>query len=275
MSYKSILTYTDSEARPEGHVSLAVDLTRRFDAHLTITALGCDPDAPPSAFGDFPGIEIADVFAQSRQRAEAMAGKVGELIERQGIRGDGTSPVSTYSALPRAFGRLARFSDLVVLAQPAGPTEYNEAMNLTEGALFDGDALALICPEKVSRMPGERIVIGWNGDREALRAVRRALPFLGGAARVEIAIIEPTGSDGDPGADLAVFLARHGIGSEITTHPLGGRSVSEVLCQRVTDCDADLLVMGAYGHSRFREYVLGGATRDVLQSAPVPVLMAH
>lgn len=275
MSYKSILSYTDSEAGPESHVSLAIDLTRRFDAHLTIAALGCDPDAPPSAFGEFPGIEMADVFAESRERAEAMAGKVGELIEREGIRGDGTALVSTYSALSRAFGRRARFSDLVVLAQPAAPTEHHEAMNLIEGALFDGDAAALVCPENVSRMPGERVVIGWNGDREALRAVRRALPFLRGAARVEIAIIEPTGSDGDPGADLAVFLARHGIGGEITTHPLGGRSVSEVFRQRVTDCDADLLVMGAYGHSRFREYVIGGATRDVLQSAPVPVLMAH
>ena len=118
-------------------------------------------------------------------------------------------------------------------------------------------------------------MIGWNGDREALRAVRRALPFLRGAAKVEIAIIEPTGSDGDPGADLAVFLARHGVGSEITTHPLGGRSVSEVLRQRVTDSDADLLGMGAYGHSRVREYVIGGATLDVLRSATVPVLMVH
>jgi nucleotide-binding universal stress UspA family protein len=275
MSYKSILTYTDSDGEPENHVSVAMDLARRFDGHLTITALGCDPDVPPSAFGDFPGIEMAEVFEQSRERADAMARKAAELMERESVKGDGRALVSTYSALPRAFGRLARFSDLVVLGQPSGPTEPHEAMNLIEGTLFDGDAAALICPEKVERNLPESIVIGWNGDREALQAVRRAMPFLREAKSVEIAIIEPTEMQGEPGAELALFLARHGIGVEIATSPQEGHSVSEVLRQRVADRHADLLVMGAYGHSRFREYVLGGVTRDVLRKAAVPVLMAH
>lgn len=275
MSYKSILTYTDSDGEPENHVSVAMELARRFDAHLTIAALGCDPDVPPSAFGDFPGIEMAEIFEQSRERAEAMARKAGELMERESVKGDGRPLVSTYSALPRAFGRLARFSDLTVLGQASGPTEPHEAMNLIEGTLFDGDAAALICPEQVARILPESIVIGWNGDCEALQAVRQAMPFLREAKSVEIAIIEPTELQGEPGAELALFLARHGIGVQITTSPQEDHSVSEVLRERVVDRNADLLVMGAYGHSRFREYVLGGVTRDILQEATVPVLMAH
>ena len=105
--------------------------------------------------------------------------------------------------------------------------------------------------------------------------MRRAIPLLRTAGRVEIAVIDPTGFEGEPGADLAVLLARHGIAVEITTHALAGHRTSDVLRQRLTDVGADLLVMGAYGHSRFREYVIGGVTRELLAEAPVPILMAH
>ncbi len=275
MPYKSILTCTDSESEPENHVAAAIELTRRFDAHLTIAALGCEPDFPPSAFGDFPGLETAEIFAQSRERAEALARKAGELVERHGIRGDATPLVGSYAGLPRAFGRLARFSDLVVLGQPGAATSHQAAVNLIEGSLFDGDAAALVCPETIPKAPGGSVVIGWNGDREALRAVRRAIPILSRASNVEIAIIDPSETGGDPGADLAVFLARHGIAVDVATHAQTRHSVSEVLRQRVVDRDADLLVMGAYGHSRFREFVIGGVTRDILEASPVPVLLAH
>ena len=275
MSYKSILTCCDSEDWAEGRISTAIELTRRFDAHLTIAALGCDPDIPPSAFGAFPGVEMAEIYEQSRRQAEGAAREAGRLIEREGIKGEASVVVSTYAGLPRAFGRLARFADLVVLSRPAAAASEQEAINLLEGALFDGDAATLVCPMAVPSVPGERVLIGWNGDREALRAVRRAMPFLQAAGRVEIAVIDPAGDAGEPGADLALLLARHGIGVDITTHARAGQSVGDLLRQRAVDLDADLLVMGAYGHSRFREYVIGGVTRDMLEDAPVPVLMAH
>ena len=253
MSCKSILTYCDSQAWAEGRISTAIELTRHFDAHLTITAVACDPDVPPSAFGAFPGLEMAEIYAQSREQAEALTHEARGVVEREGIKGDAVSLVTTYAGLPRAFGELARFSDLAVLSQPAASTSHQAAVNLLEGALFDGDAACLVCPASVPRVPGGTVLIGWNGDREALRAVRRAMPFLRGAQKVEIAVVDPSGDEGSPGADLATLLARHDIAVEITTHARAGQTVGELLRQRAVDIDADLLVMGAYGHSRFRE----------------------
>lgn len=275
MSYKSILTYSDSEAETEKHLSVAIDLTRRLDAHLAIAALGCDPDVPPTAFAGSPGVEMAEMYARSRERAQDRVREMKALIEREGVKAEATSLVSTYSGLPRAFGGLARFSDLVILGQPSVSGSEQVTNNLIEGALFDGDAPALICPASMPKMPGKAVVIGWNGDREALRAVRKAMPLLQQANTVEIAVVDPSGVEGEPGADLALLLARHGVDVEINVPARAGQSVSEVLRQRARDRDADLLVMGAYGHSRFREYVLGGVTRDILADTPVPVLMAH
>lgn len=275
MSCKSILTYCDSQDWAEGRISAAIELTRRFDAHLTIAAVACDPDVPPSAFGAFPGLEMAEIYAQSREQAEALTREARGIFGREGIKGEAAPLVSTYAGLPRAFGRLARFSDLVVLSQPAASTSHQAAVNLLEGALFDGDAACLVCPASVPQVPGETVLIAWNGDREALRAVRRAMPFLRAAKTVEITVVDPAGDEERPGADLATLLARHDIGVEITTHARAGQSVGDLLRQRALDIDADLLVMGAYGHSRFREYVIGGVTRDILEDAAIPVLMAH
>lgn len=274
MSYKSILTYTDDEAGSEGRLATAMELTRRFDAHLTIVAFGYDPDIPPYAF-EGSGIELVDFYTRSREQADKLAQTASKMLERQGITGEAIALTSFYSGLARRFGALARFADLVVLSQPSVSDFEQAAVKLLEGALFDGDTAILVCPKDVPRLPGDKILVGWNGDREALRAVRRAMPFLRRAKTVEIAVIDPPGSGGNPGADLAVLLARHGIGVEITTHSRAGKSISEVLLQRAVDLDADLLVMGAYGHSRFREYVLGGATREILEDAQLPVLMAH
>eukprot|EP01026_Neomeris_dumetosa_P024507 TRINITY_DN20386_c0_g1_i2.p2 TRINITY_DN20386_c0_g1~~TRINITY_DN20386_c0_g1_i2.p2 ORF type:complete len:124 (-),score=5.18 TRINITY_DN20386_c0_g1_i2:290-661(-) len=121
----------------------------------------------------------------------------------------------------------------------------------------------------------ETVLIGWDGSREALRAVRRAMPFLVRAASVEIAIYDPDAHQTAPGEQLATLLARHGVDVEIAVRPTVGGGVSSALTQRITEKGADLLVMGAYGHSRFREYVLGGVTRDIMESVPVPILTAH
>ena len=269
MSYKSLLTYADSGAASERRLATSIELARQFDAHLTIAAFGYDPDIPPYAFDEGAGAELAEIYQQSRKRAGELATEAGALITREGIKGEALPLTSTYSGLPRTFGALARFSDLVVLTQPSLSGSDQAAVNLIEGALFDGDAPVLVCPEGEPKMPPETVVIGWNGDREALRAVRWAIPLLRTAGRVEIGVIDPTGFEGEPGADLAVLLARHGIAVEITTHALAGHRTSEVLRQHLTDVGADLLIMGAYGHSRFREYVIGGVTREILEDAAI------
>ena len=123
-----------------------------------------------------------------------------------------------------------------------------------------------------------RVIVAWNGSSEALSAVRAALPALIAAESVNIVVIDPPqhGPDrSDPGGALAQMLVRHGVNTEISILAKTMPRVSDLLLRHARDMDADMLVMGAYGHSRFREAILGGATRNMLENAKIPVLMAH
>ena len=126
---------------------------------------------------------------------------------------------------------------------------------------------------------GRRVVIGWNASREAARAVNDAMPLLTAAETVTVLTIDPREgprAHGElPGADISLHLARHGVKAEIERTASADLPVGEVLLSRVADLGADLLVMGAYGHSRARELLLGGATRSLLRSMTLPVLMSH
>jgi nucleotide-binding universal stress UspA family protein len=126
---------------------------------------------------------------------------------------------------------------------------------------------------------GRRVLIAWNATREAARAVSDAMPLLTSAELVTVPPIDPReGPHGHgelPGADIGLHLARHGVKAQIERTVSAGMPVGEVLLSRVADLGADLIVMGAYGHSRAREVLLGGATRSVLRSMSVPVLMSH
>jgi len=231
MSYRTILTYWDSETASEARVEMAGEIARRFGGHLSVVSFGYEPDIPPYAFGGTSAAAMADFYGQAKAEAEGLAQKAQEVIEKAGVPGGAEPVVSTYSGLSYTFGEHAKFADLVVLTQPYESTFEQAAVNLLEGALFDGDAATLVLPAQDAPEPGSRVVIGWNGSREALRAVRRSLPFLAAAESVEIAIIEPDSSDETPGEDLALMLSRHGIKAEIRLLPKAAQSVSEALRQ--------------------------------------------
>jgi nucleotide-binding universal stress UspA family protein len=123
---------------------------------------------------------------------------------------------------------------------------------------------------------GQRVLVAWNASREAARAVTDALPLLSRAERVEVVAFDSTGDHGEvPGADIALFLSRHGVKASAARQSAPGVDVGSQILSRAADVDADLIVMGAYGHSRLRELALGGATRSMLDAMTVPVLMAH
>jgi nucleotide-binding universal stress UspA family protein len=125
---------------------------------------------------------------------------------------------------------------------------------------------------------GEHSVIAWDGSREAARAVTDAIPLLKLSKLVQVLIINPQ-RQGDahgeePGADIALFLSRHGIKIEVATR-FGGHSTGATILTACKELGADLLVMGGYGHSRFREMIMGGTTRTILERMTIPVLMSH
>jgi nucleotide-binding universal stress UspA family protein len=173
----------------------------------------------------------------------------------------------------------ARYSDLVILPLPYGKFRGVEDEAITEAALFEGMAPVLIVPPSGMRTPEpKRIIVAWNQSREALVAARRAMPFLKRADMVQIVVVDPPAHGperSDPGGLLCQLLVRHGVKAEVSVLARALPRVSEVLARQARDLDADMLVMGAYGHSRFREAILGGATRDMLENSHVPVFLAH
>jgi nucleotide-binding universal stress UspA family protein len=187
--------------------------------------------------------------------------------------------VAQLADIGRHVAARARFSDLVTLPQPYGEGRGAELEAVTESALFEGRTPVLIAPGGSGPAPRpKRILLGWNESSESLAAARAALPLLCAAEVVHIVVIDPPThgpNRSDPGGLLAQYLSRHGVKTEIDVLTRSMPRVSDVLLRHVADMDADMVVMGAYGHSRFREAIFGGATRYMLEQATVPVFMAH
>jgi nucleotide-binding universal stress UspA family protein len=275
MSYKSIITYMDDETDAAGRLDAAIAVARHFDAHLAVLATAFEPDNFPAAYGEVPAAAIAEWRERAERQARVLAERADEGLREAAVKGEAKPVVCSAGGLPRLFRSEALFADLVVLGPPEHGTGGAAAVDLIEDAVFYADAATLICPATMRKPSGEVVLIAWIGEREALRAVRRAMPFLRRASRIEIAMVDPPASEGSPGGDLALFLSRHGLKVEITTLAGGGEGASHTLRRHVMDLGADLLVMGAYGHSRLRELVLGGVTHEFLRDPPVATVMAH
>jgi nucleotide-binding universal stress UspA family protein len=172
-----------------------------------------------------------------------------------------------------------RYADLVVVGQD-NPDEwaFGNVPDLAVELVFAVGRPVLVVPYiGAPATLGERIMVAWDGSREATRAVNDALPLLERAKHVTVLAINPTGRrDGDiPSADICLHLARHGVEAEAAHVESGEIGVGDMLLSRAADDGADMIVMGAYGHSRLREMALGGVTRNLLAHMTVPVLMSH
>lgn len=281
MAYKSLLTVACSTEGVLGTVTAAAQIAQAMDAHLDTLALGVDRTQIGYSYVGSGAVMIAAAMDRAEGEAREAEAALNAAIGAQSptLRASVESVVTQLGALTDVVAARARYSDLVVLPLPYGKTRSVADEAVTEAALFEGMAPVLIVPE--TGMPNsdpKRIVVAWNQSREALVATRRSMPFLRRADNVQIVVIDPPAHGperSDPGGLLCQLLVRHGIHAEVTVLARSLPRVSDVLARHLRDVDAELLVMGAYGHSRFREAIIGGATRDLLERAEVPVLLAH
>jgi nucleotide-binding universal stress UspA family protein len=173
----------------------------------------------------------------------------------------------------------ARYADLAIVGRPDPAGCDAIPLDLPQTLVLASGRPVLLLPPDPPAAAGRRILVGWNAGREATRAVADALPFLVRAEAVELLVVDherqPTKHGEEPGADMACHLARHGVRVEVRRMSSGGQDVGRFLLSRAADFGADLVVMGAYGHSRVTELVFGGATRTVLHEAGLPVLMSR
>ncbi|XDA96992.1 universal stress protein [Sulfitobacter sp. LCG007] len=277
MSFKSILTIVSDKVDNAPSLEQAISLAQALDAHLEVLCVGID-----HAIASYYEVGVGAAMLQaSLEQAQAKGAQIREEVEarlgRSGVRCNTLAGVITSPDAGQHVANAARYSDLAVTSLPYGEGSAPDDVSIVEQLLFDAACPTLCVPRDMALRLPETVVLAWNHSAQALRAARVALPFLQNAKTVHIAVIDPPaqGPEGtDPGGQLAVLLSRHGVSCEISVMAKSG-SVGGLLNRFAREKMADMIVMGAYGHSRFREALLGGTTRTMLEEANLPVLMAH
>lgn len=279
MSFKTVITFPSDPAISRPALDFASMLAANQDGHLEAFCLGVDR----TQVGYYYAGANALIQQETLERVHADS-KECEAWARQSLEGS----VFTWSVDKAVVGMPglstlvslhARFSDVVILPKPYGDGHGAELEAIVEASLFEGHAPIIVVPSEAKMSyPPKRVVIAWNESPEALNAVRAALPLLKSADKVNIAVIDPpahAANRSDPGGQLSQMLARHGVDVEISVLAKSMPRVADVLMRHTSDMNTDMIVMGAYGHSRFREAILGGATRYMLEKTNLPIFMAH
>jgi nucleotide-binding universal stress UspA family protein len=279
MAYKSILTILTDAKEVTPVLGAAVPFAESQGAHLEVLCLGIDRTQTGYYFAGATALMHDQTIMQAQTEANAIETAARAVLSRSAVSWGIDAMVAQSASVSGLVARRSRFADLVILPKPYGKDQYSDAPIIVEAAMFNGNAPAMVLADgaPLSGTP-ERIVIAWNESAEAMTAIRRALPLLQTAREVDICMIAPERHSpevSDPGAELSRMLTRHGVKVTVTILAQTLPRVSEMIARHVSDVDADLLVMGAYGHSRFREAILGGATRNMLEHAKLPVFMAH
>jgi nucleotide-binding universal stress UspA family protein len=276
MALKDILVVVASDPACATRLDVAGDLAAAFEAHLTGLFVMILPVVPghiaveiPAAVYDLPRRRGQERAAEAERRFRAHADRLGLAHEWRALEGDLIDITRLH----------ARYVDLTIVGQGTDLADAPPDLAVLPEELALGVGRPVLVVPRYGTFPtvGERVLVAWNGSREATRAVNDALPILKRARKVTLLTMNPVEAavPRAPGADIALHLARHQVTAEAAATRATDIEVGDVLLSYAADIGADLIVMGAYGHSRLREMVLGGATRHVLQHMTVPVLLSH
>lgn len=276
MAIKDIFTVIDvyDDAMPGPRTAL--ELAARTGAHVTGLALAMEPLAPGFLAAPIPADYVVGALEEAERQARAAADRFTAAAGVAGATGEARTTTVLAGATIPIVGQ-AHLSDLVVIGQENVDQPEPMRASLIESMLFDAGVPLLVVPWTWRRpFALERAVIAWDGSSTAARAVHAAMPVLQLARQIEVTIVATNKAwSGEPGADVATYLARHGLPVTIHTVNRDAGDVGRTLIGYLNESGADLCVMGAYGHSRLREFIIGGATRTMLDEMPVPTLMTH
>jgi nucleotide-binding universal stress UspA family protein len=276
MTYKTILVHLNDSRRAERVLEPVTQLAARFNSHLIgFHAYSAVPASPiPMASS-----ALGSIVAAERMNREAIADAFKRMTGGKSYVADWQLQKVPHVDLASVVMERGRAVDLIVAGQTDPDWDLSPLMDFPERLALESGRPVLVIPY-VGRYStiGRRVVVAWKGSREAARAVFDALPLLREAQAVHILEIKEQEDDaGALGADtsIAAALGRHGIKPEVRTSIASDLSVGDEILSRAADLEADLLVMGAYGHSRFRELVFGGATRHIARHMTLPTLFSH
>jgi len=276
MSFKTALVIIGS-GHAKSDLAQAIDVAAEVDAHLSILVVGL---AIAPTIGEFEtGAAWLSVREGDQKVLEGIRMEAEASCQANGVSFDVDVIYTEGTFMEQEIHRRALYADLLMIGDGVRRDEIL-IRRIVGGGLFEAHRPLLLMPgaRRASLKP-KKVLIGWNSRPEAARAVREALDLLKGADEVRVVLVDPDTSawinGGEPGADIATYLARHGINVVVQRLASGGRKVDDLLTQHAMDIDADLVVMGAYGHSRLHERVFGGATASVLKGNTFPILLAR
>lgn len=276
MPLKNILVHVDGSKPAADRLALAIALAERDGAHLAALHIFAPQPMPGFVEAELPKGVIEQIRAAARERAQAVAERLQPILAAANAP---TEWRTVESLDPATVAFHARYCDLAIVGQD-DPEDGSGPVGIAEAVMLESGRPALVVPYAGRhRAVGTNVIVAWDGGREAARAVNDALPLLAPGASVTVLALDPdrtsAGGTGYPGQDIAAHLARHGVRVEAAHYVTEDISVGDMLLSRAADLGADLIVMGAYGHARLRELVLGGTTRHILAHMTVPVLMSH
>lgn len=279
MGYKTVVVHVNSSGETERRVRLASQIVRMSKGRLVGAAMSGISRFLYADHATAMGVSLAaQCIDEARENALASLRRFESQCQMLDLQSFESRLLDDQA--PDGLVLQSRYSDLVVLGQvnpddPVSPLE-EEA---PEYVAINSARPVLVVPYAGHfEAPFKRVLVAWDGSMEATRAITAALPLLEQAGKVTLAVFnagrEPDSHGSEPGADMALYLARHGIKVEVASQ-VAAIDIGSALLSFAADTDADLMVMGCYGHSRLREIMLGGASRTILQSMTLPVLMAH
>jgi nucleotide-binding universal stress UspA family protein len=255
----------------------AVSVAAALEAHVAGIAFLYDAVVPVSSTGYIPAEVIETQQADSQAAAKAAMDRFAAAAAREGVSAEPLMLPASFAGAGDQFGRIARRFDLAIVGQAEPKVTSVEEM-IAESVLFESGRPVILVPYiQKAPLKLDRVMVCWDGSRPAARAIADAMPLLQRSDQVEVVIVanERGKQDEIPGADIGQHLARHGLKVDVKRIAGGDIDVADALLSHVADSGADFMVMGGYGHSRLREFVLGGVTYNILRAMTVPVLMSH
>jgi nucleotide-binding universal stress UspA family protein len=273
---KDILVNLTVGARRDAVADYAVSVASTFQAHLTGVAFAHEPTVPGTLFAGTAAAVIASYRAEGQKAAEAARDNFEGLARDASVLAEGRVIGANFDASAGTFSRIARTHDLSIVRQ-ARPDQSLPEELIIEAALFQSGRPVLVVPYiQRTGLKLDRVMVCWDGSRNAARALADAMPLLQRAGAINVVTIETREhKDELAGAEISQHLARHRLRVQLNPIVAKDIDVASTILSFAADSSTDMIVMGGYGHSRLREFVLGGATRGMLESMTVPTLMAH
>jgi nucleotide-binding universal stress UspA family protein len=273
---KDILVNLSMANKRDAAADYAVSVAIAMETHLSGVAFAYEPIVPGSLFDGVSASIVAANSAETQKAAKVAADRFEEIAREAALSVDSRVIGTSIESAASIFGRMARQYDLSIVRQ-ADPESYTEDP-IIEAALFGSGRPVLVVPYiQKQGLKLDRVLLCWDGSRHAARAFADALPLLARSSHIDVVTIAAKDDNKGEisGADIAHHLARHKLKVELKKLVVPNADVASTILSHAADTSADLIVMGGYGHSRLREFVLGGATRGMLTSMTVPALMSH